>query len=577
MNPSTRLGRLVVDELIRHGVRDAVLAPGSRSAPLALALHAADAAGRLRLHVRVDERTAGFVALGLARSSRHPVPVVTTSGSAVAHLHPAVLEAHHSGLPLLVLSADRPAELRGSGANQTTDQVRLFGTAVRWAADVPADAVAPARGTQPVAAWRAQLSRGVLAATGAASADPGPVHLNVCLDLPLVPDEDDDGADPPGRPAGAPWTVPPEPVHTEPVVLPVGPRTVVVAGADAGQPARVLAERAGWPLLAEPTSGARTGAAALRCGTLLLGHQPLTAGVQRVVVAGRPTLSRSVTDLLGRADVEVVVLAPGARWSDPGSQAARVVRAATVPDATAPDRAGADWVETWRRADRAVGGTVDEVLATLAGRLPTGTLLGPEVARAVSAAVPPRGLLVVGSSQPIRDLDLVARPNPVGERRLIVANRGLSGIDGTVSTAVGAALGRASSRSLALMGDLTFLHDATGLVLGRHEPRPDLTMVVANDDGGSVFATLEQGAGRHAGAFERVFATPTGTDLAALCAATGTEHASVADVAELTALLERPSGGLRVLEARVDRALRRELAAALRTAADETLHPLRLG
>ncbi len=577
MNPATRLGRLVVDELVRHGVRDAVLAPGSRSAPLALALHAADAAGRLRLHVRVDERTAGFVALGLARSSRRPVPVVTTSGSAVAHLHPAVLEAHHSGLPLVVVSADRPAELRGSGANQTTDQARLFGTAVRWAADVPADAVAHVRGPQPVAAWRAQLSRAVLAATGAASSDPGPAHLNVCFDLPLVPDEDDDGAVPPGRPDGAPWTAPPAPAGAEAVVLPVGPRTVVVAGADAGQPARVLAERAGWPLLAEPTSGARTGAAALRCGTLLVGHQPLVAEVQRVVVAGRPTLSRSMTDLLGRADVEVVVLAAGARWSDPGSRATRVVRAATVPNGAEADRAGADWADTWRRADRAVADIVDEVLATFAGRLPRGTLLGPEVARVVSDAVPPRGLLVVGSSQPVRDLDLVARANPVGERRLVVANRGLSGIDGTVSTAVGAALGRDSSRSLALMGDLTFLHDATGLVLGPHEPRPDLTVVVANDDGGSVFATLEQGADRHVAAFERVFATPTGTDLAALCAATGTEHVAVADVAELTDLLARPSSGVRVLEARVDRALRRELAAALRTGADDTLHLLRLG
>ncbi len=573
MNDSTRLAWLVVDELVRHGVRDAVLAPGSRSAALGLALHAADAAGRLRLHVRIDERSAGFVALGLARGSHRPVPVVTTSGSAVAHLHPAVLEAHHSGVPLIVVSADRPAQLRGSGANQTTDQVRLFGSALRWSADIPAGAVAEGLGAAAVAAWRAQLSRGVLAATGAASRDPGPVQVNCCFAPPLVPDESDGDTTGAmgGRHDGQPWTAIGPPAPAVPTELSRGPRTVVVAGADAGPPVRLLAERAGWPLVAEPTSGSRTGTAALRGGTLLLGHQPLVGKVQRVVVAGRPTLSRQVTALLGRSDVEVVALAAGPRWADPGHQVSRVLPAATVaahPDAGSDDDA---WRSRWAAADRRVTEAVDETLQRAAQQLPDGVLLGPEVARTVSRAVPPEGLLVVGSSQPLRDVDLVAQPYPVGERRMIVASRGLSGIDGAVSSSVGMALGRRSSRSMALLGDLTFLHDANGLLLGRDEPRPDLTVVVVNDDGGSIFATLEQGAEQHAPAFERVFATPTGVRLAELCAATETPHQLVISTARLGALLNDPPAGVRVLEVRVDRAGRRAVRDDLLAAASLAL------
>ena len=569
MNASTALARLVVDELVRHGVRDAVLAPGSRSAALALALHDAQVRGQLRVHVRVDERSAGFVALGLARGSHRPVPVVTTSGSAVAHLHPAVLEAHHAGLPLVVVSADRPAELRGSGANQTTDQAGLFGGAVRRSVDVPADVLATAgvAGRElAVRAWRAQVARLLLAATGADSRDPGPVQLNCCFAPPLVPDEDDDGAVPPGRSDGRAWTTvadePPDGLAGEtPHELAIGPRTVVVAGADAGPRTRELAERAGWPLVAEPTSGARTGDHALRCGSMLLADPVLGGEVQRVVVAGRPTVSRPVTALLSRSDVELVALATSPRWADPGNQAAVVLSSATVTDRDDPR-----WRQRWVKADARASTAVDDVLARAADRLPAGTLLGAEVARAVSEAVPPCGLLVVGSSSPVRDLDLMARPYPVGERRLVVANRGLSGIDGTVSTAVGAALGRRSCRAFALLGDLTFCHDLGGLLLGPAEPRPDLTIVVAADDGGSIFATLEPGASRFAEAFERFFATPTGADLGALCEATGTPHLRVTEVEQLRSGLRDRRSGIRVLEAVVDRAGRRGLDGELRRA-----------
>ena len=185
MNPSTAFATVVVDELIRSGVREAVLAPGSRSAPLALALAAADREGRLRLHVRIDERTAGFLAIGLIRGTGLPVPVVTTSGTAVVNLHPAVLEASHSGLPLIVLSADRPPELRGSGANQTTDQLKVFGSAVRLFHEVGT----PRREVGQVAYWRSTIARAVAAAVGARTAEPGPVQLNCALAEPLVPVE----------------------------------------------------------------------------------------------------------------------------------------------------------------------------------------------------------------------------------------------------------------------------------------------------------------------------------------------------------------------------------------------------
>jgi 2-succinyl-5-enolpyruvyl-6-hydroxy-3-cyclohexene-1-carboxylate synthase len=337
---------------------------------------------------------------------------------------------------------------------------------------------------------------------------------------------------------------------------------VVVAGADAGPPARILAERAGWPLLAEPASGARTGAFALRCSRLLLGYAPLTDRVERVVVYGRPTLSRVVTRLLSRTDVEVVVCATRQPWPDVGHRAAAVHPALTTAAATDDG-----WFAQWAALDAAVSAAVDAELDSARSGMAGGTLLAPDVARAVSAALPAAGLLVVGSSQPVRDLDLMAVPAPVGERRLVLANRGLSGIDGTVSTAIGAALARPSARALAYVGDLTFLHDQAALLAGADEPRPDLTVVVANDDGGSIFSVLEQGAPAYADAFERVFATPTGADLGALCVATGTPHRRVGAPDELARALASPAGGVEVVEAVVDRAGRRALEQRLAAAA----------
>jgi 2-succinyl-5-enolpyruvyl-6-hydroxy-3-cyclohexene-1-carboxylate synthase len=331
------------------------------------------------------------------------------------------------------------------------------------------------------------------------------------------------------------------------VTLPLGPRTVVVAGDDAGPAARRLAADAGWPLLAEPTSGARTGPA-LRTYRLLLGS-PLAADVERVVLFGHPTLSRPVQRLLSRPGVEVLDASPS--WTRPYA-----VTPLADPSVDATDDPA--WLSAWQEADASVARQLDALLAS-AG------FTAYAVAGAVARALPPGGHLVVGASNPIRDLDLMAPAYDVGSRRKVIANRGLSGIDGTVSTAIGASLARREeSRNLALMGDVTFLHDAGGLVLGPDEPRPDLTIVVVNDDGGSIFATLEQGGPEYAHAHERLFATPHHVDLAALCAATRTPHWRVDSTAELEHALAQPNGGIEVVEAVVDRTRRRELDEAIR-------------
>jgi 2-succinyl-5-enolpyruvyl-6-hydroxy-3-cyclohexene-1-carboxylate synthase len=571
-NAATALARTVVDELVRGGVRDLVLSPGSRSAPLALAAHASAAVAGLRLHTRIDERTAAFLALGLARTSHRPVVVVTTSGTAVANLHPAVLEAHHSGIPLVLLTADRPAHLRGTGANQTTEQPGIFAGAVRAALDLPP----PVPGHQEreqVVGWRAAVARSLITAAGGGVIGRGPVHLNLQLEAPLTPDVADGwSAATDGRPGRHPWTTGlerPAP-STEPVAA--LERTVVVAGDDAGPPARILAEAGGWPLLAEPTSGARTGDHAIRTYRLLLTDPDLADRVEQVVVAGHPTISRPVQRLLSRSDLEVVALVPpgaGAGWwTDAGHAVSRVARA-LVPEGVAPGwraddgrdspREASPWLAQWRRRDADVSAGLDVLLDEWADLTPH------HVAREVAAALPAEGLLFVGSSNPVRDLDLMVPRYEPGRRRLVVANRGLAGIDGTVSSAIGAALGRPhSSRALALVGDVTFLHDLTGLVIGPDEARPDLTVVVVNDDGGSIFAMLEQGASGHAASFERVFATPHGADLAALCAGLRVPHLQVRSRAALRHALSSPAGGIEVVEAVVRRDDRRALDEAIR-------------
>jgi 2-succinyl-5-enolpyruvyl-6-hydroxy-3-cyclohexene-1-carboxylate synthase len=505
-----------VIRLLESGVSEVVLAPGSRSGPLARAFAAADAQGVLRLHVRVDEREAAFLALGLAKASARLTPVVTTSGTAVANLHPAMLEALHSRVPLLAITADRPARLRGTGANQTTVQPGIFPgvRALAGIEDLELDA----------------------------SSYDEPLHLNLELDEPLTEQVEWDFS-----PAA---TLKPSFGVRGILPLPPGPRTVVIAGDRSSRRARQVAEAGNWPLIAEPSSGSRTGPA-LTSGRLLLGRPDLVDRVERVVSFGHSTLGRSTVALLSR-DVEMVHVGSQSTFPIPAGPRVDFVDDVEVASADDPD-----WLEEWRTADAAVTAAVAAVVESS----------GPEadplrVAASVWAAVPPEGLLVVGSSNPIRDLDLVAPPFPVGQRRKVMANRGLAGIDGVLSTAIGAALGRQSSAAIAYVGDLTFLHGSNGLLIGPHEPRPDLTIVVANDDGGSIFTSLEQGAPAFADTFERVFGTPTGADIGALCAAFGVAHVRLHPAGLADALAE-PVEGIRVLEVPVSRDGRRRLSAAL--------------
>ncbi|RZS79034.1 2-succinyl-5-enolpyruvyl-6-hydroxy-3-cyclohexene-1-carboxylate synthase [Motilibacter rhizosphaerae] len=553
MTPATALAEVVVDELVRGGVQEAVLSPGSRSAPLAYALHRADAERRLRLHVRIDERSAGFLALGLARASGMPVPVVTTSGTAVANLHPAVVEASYAGVPLLALTADRPAELVGVGANQTIDQVGLFGSAVRGSFAVPAPDLA-----EPYAAWwRAVVCRALGAASGALSRDPGPVQLDLAFREPLVPSAGVLEGALAGRADGGPWTVPAGGPDPDPEMYVGAPRTLVLVGAcspTAAACAERLAADTGWPLVAEVASGVRGLPAGLLGSAALLE----AAAPERVLVVGRPTLSRSVGALLRRPGVVVDVLSSRPVWPDPSSVAGSV----HVGWLDAVGSADEEFAAAWASAAATHRDAVEGLLSWPSGEA---------VAAAVASAVPRGGLLVVGASNPVRDLDAVSWRLTPGAA--VVANRGAAGIDGTVSTAVGAALAHQADgggAAYALLGDLTFLHDANGLVLGPEEPRPDLCLVVLNDDGGGIFSLLEQGSAELAGPFERVFGTPHGVDLGGLCAAKGVPHALASSASELEAALA-PAPGVRVVEVRVPRAERRARTASLRAGVEDAL------
>lgn len=526
MTAALACAQAVIGQLLAQGVTDLVLAPGSRSAPLALVAESAARHGLLRLHVRVDERVAGFLALGLAKATGRCVPVVTTSGTAVGNLLPAVMEAHHSCVPLLVVSADRPAALVGAGANQTTDQTVVLAGFLRHLARLSS--------TAPAASWPAQAARAVLAAEGVLSGHPGPAQLNVELSEPLVAGD---------GPIAPPATLPP--VRTGslgapvPVALAGTPHTVVICGdasAAAGRAAAALAEGAGLPLVAEPTSNARSGPNALATGRLLLAGE-LGAGIERVIVFGRPNLSRPVTALLSRPGVEVVVVTGTPAYVDPGWRASLVAGAVSV------EPAPSGWLDAWRQADRSR-------LADVTGVLDTATEpTGPALARLVVAAVGEGQVLCLGNSNPIRDADLApvaATPVPV------FGNRGLSGIDGTISTAIGVALATGAPTTL-LCGDLAFCHDAGALAIGPGEPRPALRVVVADDAGGSIFATLEYGQPRFAEAFERVFATPTGLDPAAVAAGYGVPARRVTTLAQAAVVLAEPITGLEVVVVPIDR------------------------
>ncbi|KOV85756.1 2-succinyl-5-enolpyruvyl-6-hydroxy-3-cyclohexene-1-carboxylic-acid synthase [Nocardia sp. NRRL S-836] len=503
MNPATAQARVIVDELVRNGVRHVVLCPGSRNAPLSFALHQAERKGLLTLHVRIDERTAAFLALGLAKRGT-PAVVTCTSGTAVANLHPAVVEAELTNVPLIALTADRPVELYRTGASQTINQYDILGIRTLHLPEAADDATT-----------RSLICR--------AMATDGPSHINVPFRPPLTPDDD-------AWPTSdrTPWTATDRTVTVETRPSDLPPRTLVLLGDDHPDRLRKAADL-GWPVIAEPTAPG-----GLRHGSLLLNAGlPDHLKPDAVLVVGRVTLSRGQQALLKTTPV-VHAVGDQARWPDTQFTATRA--STWLP---APGAVDHGWVQAWQSAVKNVGAAVDELLD--AEPWPTGL----HVARELTRTVPGGSMLFVGSSNPIRDVDFA------GERRddvQVHANRGAAGIDGSVSTAIGLATTH-DGPAYALMGDLTFLHDANGLLADR---RPDLTIVVLNDDGGGIFSLLEQGAPEHDASFERIFGTPHGTDLAALCAAHRIGHSTVDNVEEFHGALGSPQG-IQVVEVRAKR------------------------
>ncbi|WP_298865930.1 thiamine pyrophosphate-binding protein [uncultured Microbacterium sp.] len=580
-SPASDAAAALLTELVANGIRDLVLSPGSRSQALALAAMELSRQGVLRVHVRIDERAAGFTALGIARESRLPVAVVCTSGTAAGNLLPATMEAFHSGIPLLLLTADRPPELRGVGANQATMQWGLFGSFVRWQADaevpgavVPgrlergarADRVSEGRAAATTGvpddgatAWPALGRRAVVAALGLSGEGvpgvAGPVHLNLPAREPLSA-----VTDVVAQPGPAPTRA-----AVEPLVLERALRTIVIAGADAGPGAEEISHQGGWPLIAEIVSGARFGRLVVHGYRELLKDESLGGRIERAVVFGHPTLSREVAGLLARDDIDVVAVRGGGEELNLNGRTMAVdgvavadgdrdrqwlgawmnASAARVVDlsAPAPDNDGlfSDDKEARLSAVRAE-------LAAVRARVDREILVD-----AVWRATWPHDRLMFGSSRLVRVADQVLG----GKKVPVHANRGLAGIDGTIATGLGIALASqaagAAGVTRVLLGDLAFLHDVGALLLPADEPHPRIQVIVGNDGGGTIFDGLEVAASAPAEDLDRAFYTPHGADLSALATAYGWEYTQVSTRSALEQALTSPAPGPQIIEVPLER------------------------
>ncbi|TFB18269.1 2-succinyl-5-enolpyruvyl-6-hydroxy-3-cyclohexene-1-carboxylic-acid synthase [Microbacterium sp. 3H14] len=534
-------------DLVAHGVRDVVVSPGSRSQALALAAVRLADEGHLRVHVRIDERVAGFTALGIARETQVPAAVICTSGTAVANLLPAVMEAFHSGVPLLLLTADRPPELRGVGANQATLQNGLFHPWVRDQVDAPV----PGDGE-----WAGLAERSVAAAMGVRDVDAlpgvaGPVHVNLPSREPLsgaFPEVRVTPGDTPVRRAANSFE------------LARGPRTVVLAGADAGPDAEEIAYAGGWPLIAEIVSGARFGRQIVHGYRRLLAQEELGGRIERVVVLGHPTLSREATALLSRQDVDVVAVRRGGEELNLNHRT-RAVGAVTVASGAA-DRA---WLGAWLQASAAETVDLSENAPDPEGLASTDFAARREAVKAELDAVRrpldrellvdavwratwPHDRLVFGSSRLVRVADQVLG----GKKVPVHANRGLAGIDGTIATATGIALASqaagAPGVTRVLLGDLAFLHDVGALLLPPDEAEPRLQVIVGNDGGGTIFDALEVAASAPPADLDRAFYTPHTVRLEHLASAYGWEYQRVTTRTALDQALTTPRGGRQIIE-----------------------------
>ena len=500
MSEATTLARVIVRQIIQAGIKDVVISPGSRNAPLSIAFYQASTKGLIKLHVRIDERTAAFFALGIAKASGLPVPIVCTSGTAVANYHPAVLEASHTNQPLLVLTADRPASLRKTGANQTTEQARIFGKAVRYFADISGSV------------YPMELPFNSLQS--------GPVHLNIQFDEPLVGDADET------------WlenlTITPPRVFdrkTPGTFYTKSIRGVLVIGHDRGglneDSVKKFADDLGWPVISEdPLSCADS----ISHASVFLTNNSIAKDLSpdTVVVIGRTTLSRSINSFIKMAR-KTIVIDPRIATVDTDRMANQKFTQLPVVQVPTPD---AEYAEKWKKYSARAIKMVSEI-STWSEQL---------IAREIAANIPAGTSLFISSSRPIRDLEGFAVARDGVET---FANRGLAGIDGNISTALGIASQR--SQTIAVLGDLGFLHDLTGLI---HKEAINLKIFVINNDGGGIFSTLSQ---RGVDGFESVFGTPHGLDPAAIATSMGVAAKTIDSASQLTAELIEPVKGISIV------------------------------
>ncbi|WP_454149071.1 2-succinyl-5-enolpyruvyl-6-hydroxy-3-cyclohexene-1-carboxylic-acid synthase [Microbacterium lacticum] len=587
--PATDAAAALLGRLVELGVRHIVVSPGSRSQALALVAAELEARGAASVHVRIDERVAGFTALGIGRESGMPAVVLCTSGTAVANLLPAALEAHHAGVPLLLLTADRPPELRGVGANQTTRQPGMFAPSVRFETDLPVPDEVDEEGTgEQSAMLRRVADEAMAAALGAGTRQAGPVHLNLpyreplagelpgWLGMPTVelaaaapgPDDAPAAPAPEQGPSGALYqggggigeSDRPSDPDVDPHVLERGPRTIVLAGADAGAGAEALAHAGGWPLVAEIVSGARFGRNLVHGYRTLLADPELGGRVERVIVFGHPTLSREGTALLSRPDVEVfAVRGPGEPLNLNDATTAVDAVIAAIGD---QDR---EWFGAWMRASRAaavdltpaapdadaLASTVpSERLGALAAELDV--LRAPidraALVDAVWRATWPHDRLLFASSRLVRVADQLL----AGKKVPVHANRGLAGIDGTIATGLGIALTSQAAGGPGLtrvvIGDLALLHDVGALLLPAGEQEPRIQVIVGNDGGGTIFDGLEVAQTASAAAMDRVLYTPQDVRVDLLAAAYGWEYVRATTRTELDQALVAPVTGRQLIE-----------------------------
>jgi 2-succinyl-5-enolpyruvyl-6-hydroxy-3-cyclohexene-1-carboxylate synthase len=500
MNQATQLAQVIVRQIIEAGVKDVVISPGSRNAPLSIAFYQASKKGLISLHVRIDERTAAFFALGIAKASGLPVPIICTSGTAVANYHPAVLEASHTNQPLLVLTADRPAALRRTGANQTTEQARIFGKAVRYFADISGSA------------YPMELPFNSL--------QTGPVHLNIQFEEPLISEPDESWLD-------NLKVIPPKVFDrkTPGTFYTKSTRGVLVIGHDRGglsaDSVKNFANELGWPVIAEDPL---TFANAISHASIFLTNSAIAKDLapDTVVVIGRTTLSRSINSFIKMARKEIVI-DPRTATVDTDRMAAQKFTQLPIVQVQTPD---AEYAEKWNKYSLRAMKMVSDI----------STWSEPLIAREIAAYVPSGTSLFISSSRPIRDLEgfAVAR-----EGLETFANRGLAGIDGNISTALGIASQR--KETIAVLGDLGFLHDLTGLI---QKEQINLKIFVINNDGGGIFSTLSQ---RGVEGFEEVFGTPHGLDPAAIAKSMGIKSKTIDSQTQLKAELKEPVQGLSVV------------------------------